>query len=38
MFARIAVTGPDKHPLYETLIAAQPEGVNGGEKSCHAPE
>ena len=25
MFAKIAVTGPDKHPLYETLIAAQPE-------------
>ena len=31
MFAKIAVTGPDKHPLYETLIAARPEGVNGGE-------
>ena len=31
MFAKIAVTGPDEHPLYETLIAARPEGVNGGE-------
>jgi glutathione peroxidase len=25
MFSKIAVTGPDKSPLYETLIAAQPE-------------
>jgi glutathione peroxidase len=25
MFAKIAVTGPDTHPLYEALIAAQPE-------------
>ncbi len=30
MFSKIAVTGPDTHPLYQTLIAAQPEadGVN----------
>ena len=25
MFSKIAVTGPDKHPLYQALIAAQPE-------------
>jgi glutathione peroxidase len=25
MFAKIAVTGPDKHPLYKALIAARPE-------------
>ena len=25
MFAKIAVTGPDKHPLYKTLIAEKPE-------------
>jgi len=25
MFEKITVTGPDKHPIYSTLIAAQPE-------------
>ena len=25
MFAKIAVTGPDKHPLYKALIAEKPE-------------
>lgn len=25
MFSKIAVTGPEKHPLYAALIAAQPE-------------
>jgi len=25
MFSKIAVTGPDKHPLYKTLIAEKPE-------------
>lgn len=25
MFAKIAVTGPDRHPLYEALIAARPK-------------
>ena len=25
MFSKIAVTGPDKHPLYKALIAARPE-------------
>jgi glutathione peroxidase len=28
MFAKIAVTGPETHPLYETLIAAQPEATS----------
>jgi glutathione peroxidase len=27
MFAKIAVTGPGQHPLYATLIAAQPEAI-----------
>ena len=30
LFAKIAVTGPDAHPLYQTLIAAQPKAVGGG--------
>ena len=25
LYSKIAVTGPDKHPLYQSLIAAQPE-------------
>jgi glutathione peroxidase len=25
MFSKIAVTGPEKHPLYAELIAAQPQ-------------
>lgn len=25
LYSKIAVTGPDKHPLYQALIAAQPE-------------
>jgi glutathione peroxidase len=30
LFAKITVTGPDTHPLYQALIAAQPEadGIN----------
>ncbi len=28
MFAKIAVTGPETHPLYEALIAAQPEATS----------
>jgi glutathione peroxidase len=27
MFQKIAVTGPDTHPLYQTLIAAQPKAI-----------
>ena len=27
MFAKIAVTGPDTHPLYRTLIAAEPTAL-----------
>lgn len=27
MFAKIAVTGPGKHPLYEALIAARPDAT-----------
>jgi len=27
MFSKIAVTGPDTHPLYRALVAAQPESV-----------
>jgi glutathione peroxidase len=32
MFSKITVTGPNTHPLYQTLIAAQPEadGINRG--------
>jgi glutathione peroxidase len=31
MFSKINVVGPDKHPLYATLIAAQPKAVSLGE-------
>ena len=27
MFSKIPVTGPDTHPLYQTLIAAQPKPI-----------
>jgi glutathione peroxidase len=27
LFAKIAVTGPGTHPLYQTLIAAQPQAI-----------
>jgi len=27
MFAKIAVTGPERHPLYDALIAARPEAA-----------
>ena len=29
MFAKIKVTGTDKHPLYKALIEAQPESLVG---------
>lgn len=29
MFAKIAVTGPDTHPLYRALVAAKPEASGG---------
>lgn len=31
MFEKIAVVGPEKHPLYTALIAAQPKAVNVSE-------
>lgn len=31
MFAKIAVVGPEKHPLYAALIAAQPKAVSTAE-------
>lgn len=30
MFSKIAVTGPVTHPLYQTLIAAQPKAIGPG--------
>jgi glutathione peroxidase len=27
MFSKIPVTGPDTHPLYKSLIAAQPKAI-----------
>jgi glutathione peroxidase len=30
MFAKIAVTGPGTHPLYQSLIAAQPKATGDG--------
>jgi glutathione peroxidase len=33
MFSKIAVTGPDTHPLYQSLIAAQPEATGPGRES-----
>ena len=33
LFAKIAVTGPGTHPLYQTLIAAQPKAIGGGRPS-----
>jgi glutathione peroxidase len=31
MFEKITVAGPEKHPLYQALIAAQPEAVSVSE-------
>ena len=31
MFSKITVTGPEKHPLYAALIAAQPRAVSTAE-------
>ncbi len=33
MFSKIAVTGPDTHPLYETLIAAKPKAIGPTRES-----
>ena len=33
MFGKITVTGKEKHPLYSTLIAAQPKAVTVNEPS-----
>ena len=30
LFAKISVAGEDKHPLYQTLIQAQPERIGEG--------
>ncbi len=32
MFSKIAVTGSDTHPLYQSLIAAQPKAVGPGRE------
>jgi glutathione peroxidase len=39
MFAKIKVTGPDKHPLYEALLEAQPkaESEDDGASPKHLP-
>lgn len=31
LFSKITVVGPDKHPLYKSLIAAQPEATSTSE-------
>ncbi len=31
LFSKISVVGPDKHPLYATLIAAQPKAISTAE-------
>jgi glutathione peroxidase len=31
MFSKITVAGPEKHPLYSALIAAQPKAISLGE-------
>lgn len=31
LFSKMAVTGPDKHPLYTALIAAQPDRLPNGD-------
>lgn len=36
MFSKIAVTGPETHPLYQALIAAQPKVTSGGEEDFRA--
>ena len=39
LFSKIAVTGPEKHPLYAELIRAQPERVtNGDQLRAHLAE
>ena len=30
LFAKVTVTGPDRHPLYDALIAAQPDAIGDG--------
>jgi glutathione peroxidase len=36
MFAKIEVTGPDKHPLYKALLEAQPHAEGDGAKDQQA--
>ena len=33
MFSKITVTGPDTHPLYQTLIAAEPKATSPGREA-----
>jgi glutathione peroxidase len=33
MFSKIAVTGPDTHPLYETLISERPKATGPGREA-----
>jgi glutathione peroxidase len=33
MFSKIAVTGPDTHPLYQSLIAARPQASGPGREA-----
>jgi glutathione peroxidase len=33
MFSKIEVTGPDTHPLYQSLIAAQPKATSPGRET-----
>ena len=33
MFSKIAVTGPDTHPLYQSLIAAEPKATSPGREA-----
>src|ERR1700733_7350942 len=36
MFSKIAVTGPETHPLYQSLIAAQPKAIGPTRESFRA--
>ncbi|WP_260737488.1 glutathione peroxidase [Tunturiibacter lichenicola] len=33
MFSKITVTGPDTHPLYQSLIAAEPKAISPGREA-----
>jgi glutathione peroxidase len=38
MFSKITVTGPDTHPLYRALIAAEPKATSPGREATTNPE